>query len=153
METPEALWARCSVELSFTAQARGYSERCIGNSAEIVDQVLELVISGEKTGTFSLPDELARLGPLPRVGDYLVLTRFDGRAACLVVIESCEELPFDEIGPSHIQTEGSAVRDINAWRDFHRQYWGAVLASRGESFSQSQPIVAQRFRLLAVAKA
>jgi len=151
METPQTFWARCSDKLCPDVQAQGYTERRIGNSVEMVDQVLELVISGEKTGTFSLPGELARLGPLPRVGDYLVLTRFDGSAACLVLMESCEQVPFDEISQSHIQVEALAVRDLTLWRDFHRQYWGSVLAALGESFSEKQPILAQRFQLLEVA--
>lgn len=133
------------------AQACGYTERRIGNSAELVDQVLEFVLSGEKTGTFSLPEELAHEGPLPQAGDYFVLTRFDGSAACLVVMEECQEVPFDQISQRHIDVEAPAVRDLKLWRDFHRQYWGSVLAARGESFSDSQLILAQRFRLLAVA--
>ncbi len=151
METPATFWARCSDQLGPAAQARGYIERRIGNSAELVDQVLELVISGEKTGTFSLPGELARQGPLPRAGDYFILTRFDGSAACLVVLEECEEVPFDKISQRHIEVEAVAVRDLKLWQDFHRQYWTKVLEAQGEVFKESQALLAQRFKLLEVA--
>ena len=80
---------RCCETLGSEASARGYTERQIGNTPALVDQILELIISGEKRGTFSLPEKLARDGTTPAAGDYVILTRYDGSAGCLVQVEAC----------------------------------------------------------------
>ncbi len=152
MESPETFWTRCCKALGPEARRRGYTARRIGNTPELVDQVLELIISGQKRGTFSLPEALARAGTTPVPGDYVVLTRYDGEAGCLILMEACETMPFDQVGPSELEIEGPDARDPAVWRDIHEQYWTPMLASWGQAFTPSQPVLVQRFQLLETAR-
>ena len=80
MESPAEFWTRCCEALGPEARSRGYCERRIGNTPELVDQLLDLIISGDKRGTYSLPEELARAGTTPTEGDHVILTRHGGEA-------------------------------------------------------------------------
>lgn len=152
MENVEEFWARCCETLGPEASTRGYTERQIGNTPALVDQILELIISGEKRGTFSLPEKLARDGTTPIVGDYVILTRHDGSAGCLVLVEACVMVPYDQIGPEELELEGPGARDPAVWRDIHERYWTPMLTAWGQAFTTSQPVLVQWFRLLAVAR-
>lgn len=152
METPAAFWERCCEALTAEARERGYAERCIGNTPEMVDEVLELIVSGAKRGTFSLPETLERAGKRPAPGDHVILTRHDGNAACLLRIDACELLPFDQVGSDELEIEAPAARDPRVWRDIHERYWAPALAARGQELMPGQPVLMQRFTLLAVAR-
>ena len=152
MESPAEFWTRCGEALGPDASSRGYTTRQIGNTPELVDQILDLIISGQKRGTFSLPEKLARDGTTPAVGDYVILTRHGGEAACLLLMEACETMPFDQVGPAELEIEGPGARDPAVWRAIHEQYWTPMLAARGQTLKASQPVLVQRFRLLATAR-
>ena len=151
METTEEFWARCRGALAPEARERGYTERRLGNTPAMVGLLLDLIVSGAKRGTFSLPEKLERDGTLPTPGDLVVLTRADGHAGCLIEIEACEVLPFDQIGPKDLEIEGPGARDLRAWRKIHRKYWTPILDSWGQTLAPDQPVLMQRFRLVAVA--
>lgn len=152
MESVDAFWTRCCETLGPEVRARGYTERQIGNTPALVDLVLDLIISGEKRGTFSLPEKLARDGTTPAPGDYVILTRYDGSAGCLVQVEACETMPFDQVGPAELEIEGPGARDPAVWRDIHERYWTPMLTAWGQTFTTSQPVLVQWFRLLETAQ-
>jgi uncharacterized protein YhfF len=152
MERPEDFWARCCAALGPEPADRGFTVRRIGNTPELVDQLLGLIIAGDKRGTFSLPDALERNGTRPRAGDYLVLTRHNGAAGCLVQVETCDLVAFDQIGPAELAIEGPDARDPAAWRDVHERYWTPMLAAWGQHLAPDQPVLVQRVRLLATAE-
>jgi len=144
-------WETCRATLGDEALGDAYTVRRIGNSEALTELILGLIISGDKTGTFSLPRALKEAGVYPGVGDFVILTHFDGRPACLVRMQACELMPFAEIGPAELKSEGSGAREVKAWRTIHKAYWKPTLASWGESFSEDIPVLVQRFRLLHVA--
>ena len=122
--------------------------RRMGNAPAICETLLGLVTSGEKTGLFSRPEELAAAGLTPAPGDYVVFTDYDGRPRCLVRMEECRQLKFSEVGAEHTACESPAARDPDVWRDIHRRYWTPMLAAEGRAFTEDIPVLFQRFRLL-----
>lgn len=152
MESPEEFWTRCCEALGPDARSRGYTKRRIGNTPELVDQILDLISSGQKRGTFSLPEALARAGTTPAEEDYVILTRYGGEAGCLVLVEACKTVPFDQIGAAELEIEGPGARDPAVWRAIHEQYWTPVLAAWGQTVKASQPVLVQWFRLLETAR-
>jgi uncharacterized protein YhfF len=128
---------------------QSWKRRTFGNSAALADMLIGLIASGEKTGTFSLPAEFRDTpAAAPVVGDYYVVTRFDGRPALLYRVTEVETLPFAAIGERHVAVEGPTLREVEAWARYHWDYWTAVLARRGESPTPTMPIIFQRFTLI-----
>ena len=148
MDPYESFWADSRAQLKAETLADRYVVRRIGNSPEICEQLLALILSGEKTGTFSLPRELDEAGTMPVPGDHVILVHFDGRPACLVRMDRVETVPFAEIDDQHVDCEGPAARDLAVWRRIHQAYWTPMLADWGEEFCNDLPVVYQRFTLL-----
>lgn len=132
---------------SFIAAARAaqpgepiarWTVRTLGSSQAMFERLLPLILSGEKTGTFSL-------GEAPQVGEYCVITHFDGTPALLWRVTAVEVLPFDAISAAHVQVEGEALRDVEAWRQVHLAAWAAQLEGRSRAEIGATPVVAQRF--------
>lgn len=120
----------------------------MGNAQAIGEKLLGLVYSGAKTGVFSRPQDLAAAGQTPTPGDCVVFTDHADRPCCLVRIEECRLMKFDEVTSEQTACESPAARDVEVWRGIHRRYWTPVLAAEGASFSEEMPVLFQRFRLV-----
>lgn len=144
-------WQACRAALPGAGLGQRYSVRRIGKDPAVCAQILDLIISGAKTGTFSLPRELEEAGCYPQPGDFVILIHYDGRPGCLVRVEDCALVPFAEVGPEQLVLEGPGAREPATWRAIHEAYWTPTLAAWGEPFRDDLPVLVQRFRLLHVA--
>lgn len=150
MQQSEEFWSRCGRARPDEQLGERYSVRRIGNAPAICETLLGLITSGQKTGVFSRPDELAAAGLTPHAGDYVVLTDFNGKPRCLVQMQECRLLKFSEVRAEHTATESPAARDLETWRGIHRGYWTPMLAAEGIEFTEDLPVLFQRFRLVFV---
>ncbi|MBN8281241.1 MAG: ASCH domain-containing protein [Gammaproteobacteria bacterium] len=121
--------------------------RRLGRTPELCDRLTGYVLAGTKTGVFSQPEDFPA-GQLPRAGDLVVLADFADRPRCLLRYDECAQLRFDDVTEAHLAIETPALRDLAAWRKFHRGYWEPVLAARGIAYSGDLPIVYQKFSVL-----
>jgi uncharacterized protein YhfF len=126
-----------------------YEVRVIGRSPEKIAQLLELIVSGAKTGTFSLSAELeARSQNFPRAGDVCILTQADGTPAAIVRITAVERIRFGSVTPAHLAIESQRLRDLEAWREVHRAAWSPLLAQLHRELTDDTEILRQTFVLL-----
>ncbi|RMF96152.1 MAG: ASCH domain-containing protein [Gammaproteobacteria bacterium] len=123
--------------------------RWIGLDHETTEQVLELIESGDKTGTFSLPWLLERNGqPEPQPGDLIVLIDFAGHPRLLVRLTAVYERRFGEITAADTAIDGSPVRKLETWKALHSRYWGALLAPFGLAVRDDMPVLIEPFEWL-----
>jgi uncharacterized protein YhfF len=109
-----------------------------GDSRELADELLALVIKGVKTATCSTEDE-------PNSGERWVV--LDGRGEPRCVIESTEVTyrRFNEIDATFAHDEGEGDRSLAYWRGAHRAYFGRL-----GRFSEDMMLMWERFRLVEV---
>jgi uncharacterized protein YhfF len=112
-----------------------------GDSPELANKLLELVVKGIKTATCSTEDEPNTSTPGER---WVVL---DGRGEPRCVIESTEVAyrRFNEIDAAFAYDEGEGDRSLAYWRGAHRAYFG-----RHGRFSEDMTLMCERFRLVEV---
>jgi uncharacterized protein YhfF len=112
-----------------------------GDSPDLADELLKLVISGVKTATCSTEDEPNTSTPGER---WIVL---DGRGDARCVIETIEVTyrRFNEVDADFARDEGEGDRSLAYWRDAHRRYFG-----RAGKFSEDMMLMCERFRLIEV---
>lgn len=112
------------------------------------DGLLELVLSGLKTGTASsLWDYEASGDPLPAVGDYSVI--LDGAGVPRAVLQTTDlrVVPFDEVDAEHAAAEGEGDRTLAYWRAAHERYWREH-SENDRGFAPDMPVLCERFVLL-----
>ena len=89
---------KCVYALSHVNLESDIRSRCIGGNNEISEAICNLIIRGEKIGTFSLP-WLHQKYPntQSQIGEFIVQTNYDGVPRALVQVISLKILFFGEI--------------------------------------------------------
>ena len=120
-----------------------------GDSAELADELNDLVVHGPKRATAELVDEFAaRDEPLPRVGSHWVAC--DGAGAPRVVLRSTELRigTIADVDEAFARDEGEGDRTLATWTAEHRRYWARTCAARGVVFRDDDEIVLERFAVV-----
>ncbi|PZR51559.1 ASCH domain-containing protein [Xylanimonas oleitrophica] len=119
-----------------------------GDSPELADELLGLVLEGTKTGTASLVWEYdGGQEPMPAEGDLSILLDGAGEPRALVRTTEVRVVPFDEVDEEFARSEGEGDRTLASWREGHERYWRRNMPA-GREFSRDMPVVCERFELL-----
>lgn len=122
-----------------------------GATSEHADELLDLVISGTKTGTATSLWDLEATGEaIPRVGDLSII--LDGAGEPRAVIRTCAvaAIPFDRLPEEHAFSEGEGDRSLDAWREIHERFWSSH-SENERGYSPDMPVLCERFEVLHVA--
>lgn len=123
-----------------------YKVRSFGGSKAMADIIIPLILSGEKTGTFALGAEFeSDPARAPHVGDWYVVTWWEGPPALIYRVTEVEVVPFEGINHEHVQVEGPNARDVKVWRDIHWPYFGGMMKKMGKEPSMQMPVYFHRY--------
>jgi uncharacterized protein YhfF len=145
----EDYWEACRRELPGATAGRGYRVKCFGSDPAMSRLLLDLIRSGQKTGTFGLEWEFEdRPEERPAPGDLFIVTDSAGEPGTLIRVTGTAVLPFSAIGDEHLQCEGPALRELPLWRKLHWDFWTPALRAMGREPAEDMPILFQRFEVL-----
>ena len=121
----------------------GASVGSFGDSAELSDQLIALVRSGQKTATCAaLRDYETEGEPLPEVGQYEIV--LDATDTPVLVLKTLwvETLRFADVDWAFAKDEGENDT-LEGWRSDHRAYF-----ERNGGFDPDMLLVCQRFTVV-----
>jgi uncharacterized protein YhfF len=119
-----------------------------GATPEQADELLALVLAGDKTATAgALWDYEAEGEPVPAVGGLSIVLDGGGHPRALIVTTDVSVVPFDEVDGDHAAAEGEDDRTLDSWRRIHEQFFTRYPA-HDRGFQRDMPVVLERFRLL-----
>jgi uncharacterized protein YhfF len=142
----EAYWA------AFRAAAGIDHDRYVvgtmGDSPELADELVDLMLVGRKRATASLARDFGGEEPLPEVGDHVVV--IDGAATprCIWRITEVTIKPLIEVDDAFAWDEGEGDRSRAFWLDAHRRFFARQAAREGFAMHDLMPTVFERFTLL-----
>jgi len=114
-----------------------------GDSSEMADELLDLVLLGRKTAT----SWAAVHGVLDgeKVGERMIVK--DGKGNPRVVIETTEltRRKFNEVDETFARDEGEGDLSLEYYKKAHRGYF-----KREETFSEEMEVYCQRFRVVKI---
>jgi uncharacterized protein YhfF len=122
---------------------------CFGDSVELADELLALVTHGPKRATAGLVADFDVEGePLPRIGGHWVVC--DGSGRPVVVLRSIDLRVgvIESVDDAFAWDEGEGDRSRDDWLASHRRYFRRTCAARGETFTEDQELVFERFRVV-----
>jgi uncharacterized protein YhfF len=146
------MWATfASSDSPAAAPAVGASFTCwqFGYGAEMADELLGLVLIGRKRATTGALRSYELEGePLPRPGDFSVIT--DGRAIarCIIRTTRVEIRPFDEVDAAYARDEGEDDLSLEYWREGHWRYYCAELEQLGGVADPHMQVVCEHFEVV-----
>jgi len=113
-----------------------------GDSPELADELLALVLDGKKTATTGLEQEYLDEGePIPKVGDLSIVTDGNGTPRALIRDEEVCVLAFGDVTAKQAALEGEDDRTLESWRRVHRAIWHR----RGVEITDDTRVVWERF--------
>ncbi len=128
-----------------------YEIWAFGNTPKMADELLALVLEGEKTGTCSAkklyvytPDE-----PVPKEGEYSILTDGKNRPKAVIQTISVEEVAFCDVRAEFAYLEGEDDRSLEKWRETHFRYFQSSFHALGLEFTDKEILYCETFQVCA----
>lgn len=119
-----------------------------GATPEQADELLDLVLEGQKTATASAEwDYEAEGEDLPEVGTLGIVVDSGGAPRALIVTTRVRVVPFDEVDADHSAAEGEGDLSLEYWRDVHERFFSEY-ASHDRGFRRDMPVVLEDFEVL-----
>ena len=126
-----------------------WNAETFGDSAELADELANLVLDGTKCATCSaLWAWQADREPVAEPGRLTIL--LDGRNDPVCIVETTEVAirPFDEVDARFARDEGEGDRSLAHWRAVHEAFFRRSLPTIGKAFTPDMPLVCERFRVI-----
>lgn len=120
-----------------------------GDSPELADELLALVLSGRKRATCALARwfETRPLRP-PRPGDLSLILDGSGAPACVIETTEVRIGPVSSVDDAFAYDEGEGDRTRASWLADHRAYFEREAAREGFVYSDALDAVFERFRVV-----
>lgn len=148
-DTVNAYWQQVRGDLRDTAPDRPLGAFAFGDGPDLANELAALVVAGTKTATASLEAAYAAEGsPVPATGEWWVVTTWDGEPVATIEVTEVRVLPFDEVDAAFAAEEGEGDLSLAYWREAHRAFFARECATLGLVWSESMPVVAERFRMV-----
>lgn len=120
-----------------------------GDSAELADELLGLVIHGPKRATAGAVADYEREGvPLPRPGRLSIATDGAGCARAVLRTTDVRIGPLSSVDDEFAWDEGEGDRTRAAWLADHERFFRRYLPTIGVEFDPDMATVFERFEVL-----
>ena len=146
----EAFWAR-AVDAGAVAAGTAvpHTVEPFGDSVELADELIALVVDGPKRATAGAVAEYELEGvPLPRVGDLWIATDGAGRPRAVLRPTEVRTGPLTSVDDGFAWDEGEGDRTLAWWRAAHEGYFRRQCDALGVEFRDDLPVVFERFDLV-----
>lgn len=126
-----------------------YDSWSFGDNEELANELVELVLDGEKTATTSL-HYLYQVEneSLPKDGKLGIVTDFEGNAKCIIETKNVNVLPFSKVDAGFVYKEGEGDKSLEYWREEHIKFFNRVLEGLDMKFSEDMLVVCEEFEVL-----
>ncbi|MDV7137452.1 ASCH domain-containing protein [Maribacter sp. TH_r10] len=110
------------------------------------NECVQLVKTGIKRATsHSLLGLQYRKEPLPKIGDFTVVTDWDGKAQCILRTTSVKLKPYFSIDEEYAKLEGEGDKNLAYWKKVHWDYFTRELAPYNRVPRDSMIVVCEVF--------
>ena len=118
------------------------------NSEESANALLELVLNGTKKATSTSLHFFERRNlPVPKAGDFNIVTDWNGVPHCVIQTTNVTVLPFREITFDICKREGEDD-NLESWRNGHIHFFTEDGEAEGYRFTWDMPVVFEDFEVV-----
>lgn len=119
-----------------------------GSNKAMAEELLALVLQGKKKATASSQFAYQRENTrLPQVGDYSIVTTWEGDPQCIIKTTAVTVLPFNEMTFEICSREGEDD-NLASWQKGHRLFFTQEGAQLGYQFSEDMPVIFEDFEVV-----
>lgn len=119
---------------------------CFGDSVELADELIELVLRGQKRATAgSLAEYESEGAALPQVGDRWIACDGQGRPRAVIETTEVRVGPLSSVDEQFAWDEGEGDRTRADWLRSHTAYFTRTHEALGTPFHPEIPVAFERF--------
>jgi uncharacterized protein YhfF len=132
-----------------TNTVKSYTSWYFCDNEQSANDLAELTRKGIKRGTASLPlfYEIEH-EELPKVGEYNIITNWNGIAQCIIRTKKVTILPFKEVNEELALIEGEGDKSLEYWQNAHIYFFTRELKEMGMEFSKDLLVVFEEFEVV-----
>jgi len=116
-----------------------------GDSPEMADELVGLVIKGKKTATCGSLSSFKNEEESPTIGGYSIILNGRGEPVCVIRTISLRIVRFCDVGEDLASKEGEGDLSLKYWREGHKDFF-----SREGTYQEDMELVAEEFELVEV---
>ena len=144
----ERFWAAAIDAGSVPADSRYDDADCFGDSVELADELIELIVHGPKRATAgTVADYHADEVAIPEVGDLFVATDGAGQPRAVLRTTEVRVGALSSVDDQFAWDEGEGDRSREYWIDAHTACFIRAYARLGLDFHADIDVVFERFEL------
>lgn len=120
-----------------------------GDSRELSDELIALILSEKKTATCGLLTIWQHYEePIPKAGDLEIVLNFDNEPVAAIQYTEVEIKPFNEVDAEFARDEGEGDLSYEYWKEAHISFFNRESEALDMEFSETDNLVCLRFRLV-----
>ena len=120
-----------------------------GDSPEMADELLELILIGEKTATCSSLWEWEYDNEkIPYAGMKSLILNGNDEPKCIIETSEVIIKNYCDVDEHFASAEGEGDKSLEYWRDAHKRFFTRSLARIDREFSEDMPLVCERFKVV-----
>ena len=136
------------------ATGRDLSLKCPGDwcfefpDENVTNYLISLILQGKKKATTScLASYEIDKSPLPKIGDYHILTDLTGNPLCILITTNVLIMPFKDMTFDICKREGKD-QTLESWQNRHREFFIGEGQEMGYEFEDDSLIVFEDFEIV-----
>ena len=120
-----------------------------GDNEKDANLCADLVYKETKRATSHSLQALQLKGkPLPKIGDFAVVTDWEGKARCVIRTTAVKLLPYFSVREEHARLEGVGDKSLEHWKKVHWENFTRELAQFDKTPKESMIVVFEQFEML-----
>jgi uncharacterized protein YhfF len=142
----DSFWDRCQREAGPLVSKSTPQAWAFGDTVELADELIELVLRGTKRATASAVAEFELDGEqVPAVGDLSIVTDGSMRPRALLETTDVRIGPLSSVDDQFAWDEGEGDRTRASWLDGHTWFFSRTYARLGREFHPDIEVIFERF--------
>lgn len=120
-----------------------------GDSPEMADELLGLILSGEKTATCSSLWEWEYDNEkIPHVGMKSLILNGKNEPKCIIETTDVIIKNYCDVDEDFANAEGEGNKSLEYWRDSHKSFFTRSLPRIDMEFREDMPLVCEKFKVV-----
>jgi uncharacterized protein YhfF len=148
-ESVKKMWLEYLDINNLNASELDYEAWAFGSNESMARELADLVLKGKKQGTASM-HMLYEIDKeeLPEIGEYSIITDWDGKAKCIIETTDVTIKPFNEVDKIFARIEGEGDGSLYFWKKVHNEFFTKELKTYELEFTEDLLVVCESFMVV-----
>ncbi|MDP6455677.1 MAG: ASCH domain-containing protein [SAR202 cluster bacterium] len=145
----QPFWDRFIATVDYDASSKFYEAFHFDDNEPDANALAKLVLNGTKQATAGLlwaseyDDQ-----PLPKPGDFSVVTNWDGKPLCVIETTQVDVRPYEDVTEEFAAVDGEGDGSLRHWRDVHWRYFSRECARIDKEPDVRMLVICERFNVV-----